>query len=130
MKHKYKTCFYNVEPLALRLPDDCLRTIAEYCTTEFDFAKLLSSKFAKLHTYQHSVLDAQYTSVYLPNCENYIYAIEIFELWNISFDNIYVGVTHKEKNGADGHKTVYWTWLIDVEMKIADTSIEVEINED
>ena len=37
---KYKTWFYNVEPIANRLPDDCLKIVISYCYDELPYMYL------------------------------------------------------------------------------------------
>ena len=38
---KYETCFYNVEELTNKIPDDCIRIVISYLTNQEYFEKML-----------------------------------------------------------------------------------------
>ena len=53
---KYKTLYYNVEPIAKRLPDDCLKLIIQYAYDESKYNEWFQTiphvNQTKDHTYQ------------------------------------------------------------------------------
>jgi hypothetical protein len=48
---KYKTCFYNVEELTNKIPDDCIRIVISYLTDKEYFEKLVEDTIIKYWNY-------------------------------------------------------------------------------
>ena len=55
---KYKTCFYNVEELTNKLPDDCIRIVISYLTDKEYFEKLVEDTIIK---YWNCIQEQYYT---------------------------------------------------------------------
>ena len=49
---KYKTLFYDVEPISNRLPDDCLKIIIQYLKNKQEFTKKYSNISKFIHKYR------------------------------------------------------------------------------
>ena len=61
---KYKTCFYNVEELTNKIPDDCIRIVISYLTDKEYFEKLLEKMNWQNYEYDHEL---EQTDIYISN---------------------------------------------------------------
>ena len=99
---KYKTWFYNVEPIANRLPDDCLKIVISYCYDESPYMFLKNhlrslkaniSSNMKSRDFSPTFSVSSYDNyIYNTNCSmNYI--IAVFNTFSTREISIYNGIT-------------------------------------
>jgi hypothetical protein len=73
---KYKTCFYNVEELTNKLPDDCLRIVISYLTDKEYFEKMVHNileEHLKLYKCESSLSMTYYTMCCYEGYSNTMY---------------------------------------------------------